>query len=57
MKLFQDISLSHRFLLAHPGFTLAAALTLALGVGANISIFGVFHAVLIQPLPLGRRVV
>ena len=52
MKLFQDISLSHRFLLAHPGFTLAAALTLALGVGANISIFGVFHAVLIQPLPL-----
>ncbi len=50
----QDIALSHRFLVSHPGFTLAAVLTLALGVGANISIFGVFHAVLIRPLPLSQ---
>ena len=46
----KDVAWGWRRLRAAPGFTLMAALTLALGIGATSAIFSVVNGVLLKPL-------
>ena len=49
--MLQDVQFGIRALVKRPAFTLIAATTLAIGIGANTAIFSVVHAVVLRPLP------
>jgi predicted permease len=48
----QDLRFAFRQLLKNPGFTAVAVLTLALGISANSTIFGIISTFYFQPLPV-----
>ena len=54
-SVFQEVSQAFRALRKRPGFAFAALMTLAVGIGANVTVFSVVNALLLRPLPFGDR--
>ena len=51
-EMFQDLRYGARMLLKNKMFTLVAALSLALGIGANTAIFSLINAMMLRTLPV-----
>jgi predicted permease len=49
--MFQDLRYSLRQLIKSPGFSIAAVISLALGIGATTAVFSVIYAALVNPYP------
>jgi predicted permease len=52
--LWRNLRYAWRQLVARPAFTLIAGLSLALGIGANVTLFTYVNAIFLQPLPVAR---
>ncbi len=51
-NLLQDVRFAYRLLLRHPGVTIVAVASLALGIGANTTVFTLIKAILLAPMPI-----
>ena len=49
--LWHDLRHALRLLIRKPGLTLAAVISLGLGIGANTAIFSLVNSILLKPLP------
>src|SRR5215813_7947303 len=49
--IWQDIRFAFRQMLASPGFSLTAVLSLALGIAASVAVFSVIYSAVLTPWP------